>query len=171
MFTYDIKIPKERVAVLIGKKGKTKRFIESSLSIKIKINSETGDVILEGNDSISIFNARFVIMAIGRGFNPDIALSLLDEQNSLEIINISEFSKKSKKNLRRLKSRIIGTMGRARETVEQLTNTHISIFGKTIGIIGRTEDVLLAKRALEKLLQGAPHGHVYLMLEKLKKGF
>jgi ribosomal RNA assembly protein len=66
----------------------------------------------------------------------------------------------------RQKSRIIGTKGKARNSIEKMTNTNICVYGKTVCIIGKTETVVLAKQAVESLLTGAPHGNVYKRLEK-----
>ena len=69
----------------------------------------------------------------------------------------------------RLRSRIIGTGGKARKNVEELTNTNVVIYGKTIGIIGDYEAVRLARRAFESLLSGSRHSTVYSWLEKQRK--
>ena len=52
---------------------------------------------------------------------------------------------------------------------ETLTETFISVYGKTVAIIGKTENIDLSKRAIEKLLGGAPHGNVYQFIEMQKK--
>ena len=78
-YLYDTKIPKERIAVLIGKDGITKKHIESATKIKLKIDSKEGDVFLEGEDALGLYSAREVVKAIGRGFNPEIALLLLKQ--------------------------------------------------------------------------------------------
>ena len=44
MGTQEIKIPVERIAVLIGKGGEQKKRIEDKLKIKIIVHSEDGDV-------------------------------------------------------------------------------------------------------------------------------
>ncbi len=82
---------------------------------------------------------------------------------------MSAFSRKSEKNLIRIRARLIGKEGKARMMLETLTNTHISIHGKTAAIIGEVYDVLLAKHAVERLLQGAPHGNVYKYIESQKR--
>ncbi len=169
MFQEGLKIPKKRIAVLIGEKGKTKREIERFTSTKLTINSEEGDVIIESQESINVFNTKPIIQSIGRGFNPEIALNLIDEENILEIIDITDFSKKSKKDLIRLKSRLIGTNGKARKMIEMLTHTEICVYGKTVSIIGEHDNVHLAKRAITNLLQGSKHGNVYGFIEKTKK--
>ena len=38
--------------------------------------------------------------------------------------------------------------------------------GKTVGIIGEAEKVMLARRAIESILAGATHSSVYKWLEK-----
>jgi ribosomal RNA assembly protein len=165
----DLKIPKERIAVLIGEKGETKRKIQRLTKTKITISSKEGDVSIEGEDNYNIFLTSHIIKAIGRGFNPDIALKILKEDYFFEMTNIHEFSGKSKKQEGRIKSRVIGTEGKARKTIEKMTNTYISIYGKTVGIIGKLEDVHLAKRALDMLLNGSPHSNVYRWIDREKE--
>ena len=78
MNIYELNIPKKRVAVLIGTKGSTKRKIEKITSTKLTIDSELGFVTIKGEDSLKTYQTKSVIEAIGRGFNPNIALSLLN---------------------------------------------------------------------------------------------
>ena len=157
----EIRIPKQRIAVLIGEKGSTKRQIQKLTKTNLSINSEEGDVIIEGEDSLNVVITKEIIKAIGRGFNPNRALSLLNEENAFEIVNIHDLVGDSKKQEIRVRSRVIGEKGKARKTLESLTNTKISVYGKTVGIIGKLEDAYLARRAIEKLIKGSPHGKVY----------
>ncbi len=168
-FTQEIKIPKDRVSVLIGKKGEIKRLIQKKLDLKLKIDSETGVIILEGDDGLNVYTGKIIVHAIARGFNPEIALTLLEENNTFELIDITEYSKKSKNRLIELKSRVIGTEGRAKKTIEKIANVEICVYGKTIGIIGESKKVDIAKKAIEKLLSGSKHGNVYYFLEKQKQ--
>mgnify|MGYP001586548380 CR=1 FL=1 len=172
MNIYEITIPKKRVAVLIGKKGSTKRRIEKITSTKLTIDSELGLVTIKGEDSLKTYQTKSVIEAIGRGFNPNISLSLLKEDICFEIIPMQNFAGRSKNNLIRIKSRIIGTRGKCRKTIESMTDTEISIYGKTVSIIGELQNVLIAKKAVEDILAGAPHAPVYktieLSIERLK---
>ena len=132
----------------------------------MKIDSEDGIVDLLGDDSLNLLIAQSVVKAIGRGFNPDIALNLLEENNQLEIIDITDFTGDSKKKLIRIRARVIGEGGKTREYIEKLTETHIVIYGKTVGIIGNYEVVGLVRRAFEGLLSGQRHSTVYTWLEK-----
>lgn len=168
-YAYELKIPKERVAVLIGKNGEVKQEFEEFTSSKIDVDSKEGDVKITGNDSIKLYSAREVVKAIGRGFNPEIARLLLKQDYSLEIISLQDYVKNKKNHFERVKGRVIGREGKARGMIEQLTDTFISVYGKTVSIIGDSEGVFLAKKAVESILQGSPHNNVYMFLEKARK--
>lgn len=168
IYSLELRIPKERVAILVGRKGITKKTLERKTHTKIAVTRE-GEIIISGEDNIQNYTVSLVIKAIGRGFNPEIAALLLDEQNAMEIVFITDMSKKTKKNLDRIRSRLIGKEGKARMMLETLTNTNISIYGKTVSIIGQIYDVLIAKHAVEKLVKGAPHGNAYKYIESQKK--
>jgi ribosomal RNA assembly protein len=168
-FSYELKIPKERLAVLIGKKGEIKKRIEDDTGSKIFIDSEEGDVRIIGDDSLGLFSAREIIKAVGRGFSPETAMLILKSDYSFELLSISDYLGKSKKKATRLKARVIGTEGKTRKHIEDITETNLSVYGKTIGIIGEAENVMLARRAIESLLAGATHSSVYKWLEKKKK--
>ena len=164
-FTYELKIPSARVAVLIGSRGSTKKEIERETKTSIQIDSKEGDIFIYGEDALGLYTTREIITAIGRGFNPEVALGLLKPDFSFEQINLADYAK-GKNHFLRIKGRVIGTEGKARELIEELTDTKISVFGKTISIIGRIENVNVARKAVETLIKGSRHASVYKMLEK-----
>lgn len=164
-----MKIPKERVGALIGKNGEIKKHIESKGKLKLEIDSKTGDVAIIGTDSVVVYETKNIIAAIGRGFAPETAFLLYNENNVIELIEINDFSGKSQKKFERLKGRVIGTGGKARKMIEDMTETRVSVYGKTIGIIGEIEHAALARRAIEQLLSGSPHGNVYRWLEDKRR--
>lgn len=166
--SYELKIPEERVAVLIGKDGETKKEIEDLTKSNLEISKE-GDVEITGKDSLLLFTAKEIVHAVARGFNPKIALLLMKSDYALELIDMKDVAGKSKNTLQRLKGRVIGKGGRAREEIERLTDTYISVYGKTIGIIGETSNVSLAHQAVSMLLSGSMHKTVFNFLEKKKK--
>ncbi|MBW2972120.1 KH domain-containing protein [Candidatus Woesearchaeota archaeon] len=168
-YSYELKVPKDRIAVLIGTKGEIKKQIEDETNSNIHIDSKEGDVRITGRDSLGLFSAREIIKAIGRGFSPEIALLILKSDCAFELLNISDYVGKSQRTAVRLKARVIGTEGKTRKHIEDMTETHLSVYGKTIGIIGEVEHVMLARRAIESLLAGATHSSVYKWLEKKKK--
>jgi len=161
-----LKIPKERIGVLIGEKGKTKRQIEKLTQTKIDISDET--IIINSTeetlDPLAPLKAKAIIMAIGRGFNPEKALKLLSDDAVLEIIDINEFAHGSRNSLIRLKGRVIGENGKTRKLIEEITDTDVSVYGHTVAIIGNIEEVRIAKEAIIRLLEGAQHGSVYKYL-------
>lgn len=165
---YELKIPKERIAVLIGKKGKIKKEIELATKTELDIDSREGDIFIKGKDGLDIYIAKEIITAISRGFNPEIALLLLKVDYCFEMLNLTEAAK-SKDSQLRLKGRIIGKDGKARELIEELTETYISVYGKTVSIIGTTECVSMARRAVEMLIKGSTHASVYKWLEKQRR--
>ncbi len=167
-YTYDLKVPKDRVAVLIGKSGEVKKSLEEYSKSEIFINSKEGEVRLIGNDSIALFALKEVIRAIARGFNPEVAKLLLRQDYSLELINLNEFND-HKTHQHRLKGRVIGRSGKSRSTIEEMTGCYISVYGKTVGIVGSIVNVPIAKKAVESLLMGSMHASVYKWLEKQKR--
>ncbi len=168
--SYDIRIPKSRVAVLIGTKGEIKKKIEEETQSTITVDSQEGEVTITANDVVLGYIVKDIVKAIGRGFNPELALQLLKTDYAFELIEMHELAK-HKNQLTRVKGRVIGKAGRTRETIEKTMEVHMSVFGKTIGIIGQVERVLAAKQAIEMILDGSPHANVYRWLEKKKKSF
>ncbi|WP_010478706.1 KH domain-containing protein [Thermococcus zilligii] len=169
-----VKIPKERVAVLIGKKGQTKAEIERRTKTRIDVDSETGEVFITAtektDDPLAVWKARDVVLAIGRGFSPERAFRLFNEGETLEVIDLTDVIIGNEKNaLPRIRGRIIGRKGRTREIIEEMSGADISVYGKTVAIIGNPIQIEVAKTAVEKLVRGSPHGVVYRYLERRKK--
>lgn len=164
MYEEELKIPKERVAVLIGKQGETKRSIERRTKTRIQVSRE-GDVKIIAEESVNIFIAIPIVKAIARGFNPEIAVMLARDNFHLEIIDMRAFAKDSKAKMQRIRARLIGTQGKAWKMIEQLTNCYLAVHGRTVAAIGGVEEVQIARQAIEKLLGGSPHSNVYRFIE------
>ena len=152
-----IKIPEDRLPVLIGKNGLVKKSIQRKTKTKIAVEEE---ITIEG-ESLDVLDAENVIKAIGRGFSPENAKILLDEENTLSIIELP----KNKRTLKRIKSRLIGTKGKSRRNIERLTGTYISVYGKTVSLIGKYSNINIAEQAINKIIEGIPHRFVYEFLE------
>ncbi len=166
-------IPKDRIGVLVGPKGSVKARIQEKLFVELTVDSESGNVGIglrtDAPDPSSALRAKDLVQAIGRGFSPDRAFSLLNEDFTLGIIDLHDFFGKNESEIRRVDGRIIGREGKTRRIVEQLTGTQISVSGHTVGIIGTYESVSTAKDALEKLISGRQHGTVYKFLRKKRR--
>lgn len=168
IFRYDLRIPKDRIAVLIGKDGSIKERFEQATHASIDVDSSEGEVVVSGSDVLGLYTLRDVVRAVGRGFNPEIAELLLRNDYAFELITLMDYNK-HKNHHQRLKGRVIGKEGKTRELIEQLMEVHVSVYGKTIGIIGPIENVVSAVRAIDMLLSGSPHASVYKWMEQKRK--
>ncbi len=165
----EILIPKSRIAVLIGEKGGDRRFIERAGEVKLEIDSKEGLVTIKSEDALNLWIATRVIEAVGRGFSPQDAALLFKEGYSFEKIDLRDFRARTKKRQQTLKARVIGTKGKAKNVIQQYTNTLISIQGKTICILGKTEDVMLAHQAIGRILEGSRQGTAFKFLREKYK--
>lgn len=166
-------IPRERVGVLVGPSGHTKSAIESRLFVDLKIDSPSGTVEIgvkpDAPDPSGALQAKDVIVAIGRGFSPERAFRLFNEETTLAVVDLHDFFGKNDAEIRRIDGRIIGREGKTRRILEELTGASISVSGHTVSIIGNYEAVAMAKDALEKLIKGRQHGTVYKFLKRRRQ--
>ncbi len=172
-FQHTIKIPRERIGALIGKRGKVKQQIEKKCGVEITIDSETGDAIVLGNkpiDQMEAFRAIEFITAVARGFSPERASILLeDEEMIFQQMDLHDYAGKSPNALERIKGRIIGEGGKARRMIEELSGASISIYGHTAGFIGNYKEIKLATDAIVLLAKGSMHKTVYNMLQDARR--
>ena len=157
-----VRIPEERVKVLIGTEGKTKRLLESRTKCKITI--EGNEVSVDGA-AADEWIAKDVVHAVGRGFNPEKALLLLNENYTFMLVELDDFTTTAK-SLETKRGRIIGENGRTRRFIERTSGAFVSVYGKTVGILGSFEEVEIAKEGVSVLLSGSTHSSVYRFLEK-----
>lgn len=168
------KIPKDRIGALIGPDGTVKDGIGKKLGVELTIDSESGDVTItlspEAQDPSMLFRAREVITAIGRGFSPDRAFRLIrDEDAALQVIDLREIFGRSESELQRVKGRIIGQEGKTRRIIEELTDAEISVHGHTVSIIANSDEMEIAREAVQMLLRGSQHSRVYNFLNRKRR--
>ncbi|NQE45589.1 hypothetical protein C5S31_06175 [ANME-1 cluster archaeon GoMg2] len=167
MVTQYVRIPHERIGVLIGHNGIVKEEIERKSASRISVDSEDGEVAIEGiegGDQVKTLRVADVIGAIGRGFSPEKAVTLMDDDLLLfEVIPLDHLTPKT---LKRVKGRIIGEKGKTRRAIENMTGAKISVYGKTVGLIGFSHQIKVAGDAIEMLIKGTPHSTVYSFLER-----
>ncbi len=168
-----VRIPEDRVGVLIGPGGSTKGEIEQKTSARIEIETGTGEVTVSSPadaDPTGILKARDIVLAIGRGFSPDRAYRLLDDSTYLGVIDIKAVAgRKDKAAMWRIRSRLIGTEGRARGRIEELSGASMSVAGNSVAIIGKEAQLDRATRAVELLLRGSEHAVVFRLLVRLRR--
>lgn len=167
----EVKIAGSRVGVLIGKGGETKKELETKTQTTITVDSKEGLVRVEAaeENTIPLLRAVEIINAINRGFSPERAFEMIeDEDLLLDVIDLAAMAD-GPRQLDRLRGRIIGKDGRAREQIEDMTDTEISVFGKTVALIGYPEQLKTARAAIDMLIEGVPHENVFAFLDRKKK--
>ena len=115
---------------------------------------------------VKIWISKKMVVAFSMGFDLSYCLKLKKEEYSFELLDVRNFGKDTKKDIIRLKGRVIGSEGKCKKNLEMKTETHISVSGKRIGIIGEIEKVELCKNTLEMILNGAKHSTAFKALEK-----
>lgn len=172
-FQHTLKIPRERIGALIGKSGRVKQQIEKRCGVEIEIDSETGDAIISGSkpvEQMEAFRAVEVITAISRGFSPERAYHLFDDEEVVfQQMDLHDYAGKSPNALERIKGRIIGEGGKARRMIEELSGTYISVYGHTVAFIGNYGEVKRATDAIAMLAKGSMHKSVYTMLQRARR--
>ncbi|MBQ4596976.1 MAG: RNA-processing protein [Methanocorpusculum sp.] len=168
--TQEVKIPNDRIGAIFGKGGETRKHLEKVLKVTLDVDSQTGIVeITNENDALAEIRSMEVIKAIGRGFSPERAKKLLeDEDMVLDIIDVTDVADTPDK-LARIRGRIIGRDGKAREQIENMTGTSISVYGKTVAIIGLPEQMNDAHTAVSMLISGSEHTTVFSYLDRKRK--
>ena len=163
------RIPRERIAVLIGKGGETRKSIEEATGAKLYVDSTTGEVSVVWPveiDPVLRLKLPDIIRAIGRGLAPNRALRLIADDTFLRIYDIREWVGRKGNHTRRMRSRLIGRDGRIRSLIESFTGTEIAIHGSTVVVIGDEVGLMTACTAIEGLLDGAEHSTVIRGMER-----
>ena len=172
MYKRQLKIPQNRIGALIGNKGDVKKSIEKATETILDIDSEDGTVYITPQENMSdplgVWNANHIVKAVARGFNPEVALKLVDDDIYLEVIKLPLYIGKSKNALSRYKGRIIGQNGKTREIIMDMAEVQMAIYGKTVSLIGEMDNLMIAKEAIEMILKGSRHKSVYSFLERKK---
>lgn len=171
-----VRIPKERVGVLVGPEGKVKQYIEEKLMVELQIESEAGGVAIAlsetAKDPTMLFKAKDTVTAIGRGFSPEQAFRLIrNEDDIFDFIDLRTVFGRSESDIKRIKGRIIGANGKTRSLIEQLTEANVVVYGHTIGIVGTYGQVDVARNAIQMLINGSQHHSVYKYLQKKRSDF
>ncbi len=167
------RIPQDRIAVLIGKGGETRRMLEEACGATLEIDSKSGEVMADwgetGADPIVRMKMPEVIVAIGRGLAPKRAVQLIQDEVFLKMYDIREWVGRQPNQTRRMRSRLIGRNGRIRSLIEEISHCEMAIYGSTVLVIGDEDGLTLAAPAIEGILRGSEHSTVLHGLEQDRK--
>jgi ribosomal RNA assembly protein len=168
------RIPQDRIAVLIGKGGETRRMLEEACGATLEIDSKSGEVLAdwgeESVDPIVRMKMPDVIVAIGRGLAPKRAVQLIQDEVSLKMYDIREWVGRQPNQTRRMRSRLIGRNGRIRSLIEEISRCEMAIYGSTVLVIGDEDGLALAAPAIEGILRGSEHSTILHGLEQAIEG-
>ncbi len=160
--TDRVSISEERLE-LLKRTRNWKEDLKDLLDVETDLDED--EIIITG-DPMQILKAKEIIKAFGRGFNFKDTLYLLDEEYFLEIVNAGEFTGKSRKRQVELRGRVIGEDGTTKRMIEKYAEVKIAIHGKTVSIIGKPNNIRIAKNAVEMILSGSKHNSAYRFLQE-----
>ncbi len=130
----------------------------------IKIEDEgDGSIRIIGEDAYVATQAAEVLSAFNRGFSEEDSLLLFNENYEFLSIDIRDYANSKNRQIQ-LKGRVIGKEGKIKEQIEARTNTKISVFGKTVSIIGEYENVDRASRIIGAILEGKQFSTAFKLL-------
>jgi len=146
-----------------GDVRKNKDDLEKKLKVRLEIIGRR--VNFEG-DSVDEFVALQVFDAINFGFSVRKALLAREEGFIFRRVHLKSHTKR---NLYDVKARLIGTKGKTRKTMSEISGCEIMIKESEAGIIGEAERVDDVERAIIHLIEGAKQGNMYKFLERMNR--
>lgn len=151
------KILSEKFQKIIRNKEK----LEENLNVKITNRGK--EIFIEGKSEDEYY-AEKIIEALDFGFSFSTVILMKKEDFIFEILNIKDYTKR--KDLERIKARIIGKGGKTLKVLHDLTECYFELNDNKVGIIGVSEYVKNAEEAVVSIIHGAKQSNVYNFLEK-----
>jgi len=140
---------------------KNRKKLETKLNVKITNRGK--EVYIEGKPEDEHI-AEKVVDALDFGFSFSKAITIKEEDFEFEKFNIKDYTKR--KDLERIRARIIGTKGKTLQTLSNLTKCGLELKDNWVGIIGPPENLKNAQEAIVSIIQGSKQGNIYSYLEK-----
>lgn len=143
---------------------KNKKRLEEILNIKI--TNKGKEIYIQGKAEEE-YIAEKVIDTLNFGFPFSIAILIKKEDFVFEIINIKNYTKR--KDLNRIRARIIGKKGKTLKRLNQLTNCYFELKNNEVGIIGFPEDIKDGQESIISIIRGAKQSNVYNFVKRKQK--
>ena len=159
-----ITIPTRRAELL--KDNSFLKEVSKRLGCKIKI-SNGNELAIEG-EPLNEYDARNVIQAFARGFDFNVACKLLLDDHFFDSVDLREVFN-SEDQIKRIKARIIGREGKTKTYVQSVSGVDLVIYGDTVSMIGKVNDIKIARAAIDILIDGGTHNKAYTVMEKTRR--
>ncbi len=140
----------------------TKNQAELEQKLKVKLTFNGKNVSFEG-EALDEFTAHKVLEALAFGFSAKKSLSLINEEFMFKKVHIKDFTRR---NLKSIKSRIIGTRGKTKKTISEISSCDIIVKESDVGFIGESETVLDVEQAIINLIKGSKQSNMYSYLQR-----
>lgn len=150
--------------VTVGNMKKIKKIvpkIEDRCSVKFSFFK--GGVVFKGKE-YEEYIVDMIVRAVDFGFDYYDATLLFDQNFTLKFLDIKSLTRR--KNLKDVRARVIGTGGKAMNTIENLSGGVVALQGNRMGLIVDADHLDSTVQAIESLVRGAKHGNVFSYLEK-----
>ncbi len=129
----------------------------------VEITNRGREVFIDGSPE-NEYTAEKVIEALDFGFPFSVALMIKEQDYLFEVIKIKDYTRK--KDMERIRARIIGKKGKTLKTFEELTKCFFELKDNQIGIVGDAEYIKNAQDAIVSIIRGAKQANVYNYLER-----
>ena len=144
--------------------------LEEISNSKIEIDERTKSIKVtpkQGN-AYDALKVKAVINAIGLGFDVNDAMKLMSDDYTLDVIELKDYLN-TQDAMRRVKGRIIGEKGKTKKIIQEYTGVQIVVGDHIIALLGPIEQIQIAKRAIEMLIEGKEHSTVYKYLDEAER--
>lgn len=138
-----------------------KKELEKKLNVKINI---VGRKLTFEGEALDEYVASQVFEAIEFGFSPKKALVLIEPDMSFRKVNMKQISDRT---LKDIKSRIIGSEGKTKRTIEHISGCEVVVGENTVGIIGHSSSIEAATTSIKNVIRGTKQANAYRYLERL----
>jgi len=146
----------------LRKLRENKELLEKKLGVKLIIRGR--QITIEGSP-VEEFEAYQVLDAFDFGFDLKDALTITNESFIFRKLPIKDFTRR--KNLEEVRARIIGTEGKTKRTMENVSGCAIVVHDNMVGLIGLAEGIEEATTAITNLIRGTKQSNVYRFLERM----
>ncbi|MCL5433842.1 MAG: KH domain-containing protein [Candidatus Marsarchaeota archaeon] len=158
----EVYITEEKVRQIKAQKA-TFNSLQTQFNCKIDI-VDKNTIRINADNAFNEYILKDVIFAFGRGFDLATARKLIEDGEFFSIIDLGSIFKK-KKQIYRIKARIIGKNGKTKLYIESVSGVKISIYGDTVAFIGTENGIHEAETAVNLIIKGKNHKTAYKHME------